>query len=582
MRSSPLSRPPTPDRTDHRIRGRLRSLADAARRRSRSWIPDGAPALLFPERRTMASPARQLTPLPRTVPSPPPAAVVALTRLGFGPKPGAVAAFDALGATDAERLEAYLEQQLDPPSIDDTAADARLAASGFETLEKSLAELWQEHTLAEEWEVHMQPFWETQLATFVRAIHSERQLLEVMVDFWHNHFNVFAAESPFGSVWVHTDRDAIRAHALGNFRQLVEAVARTPAMLFYLDNAFNNLEDANENYARELIELHTLGADAYLGSLPASEVPLDGDGFPVGYVEEDVIAAARCLTGWTVDTRWVHWQFGETGTFLYWDDWHDHDPKTVLGLALPANQPPMQDGFDLLDRLCQHPATGRHLATKLCRRLLGDFPPQNVVDAAAAVFTANWDAPDQLAQVLRAIVLAPEFLATWGDKVKRPLEIAVSSFRGAGGDLPFELRDGVTQWFYWEYYQTGQPLFSWHPPNGYPDLKAAWNTTSPRVMCWRLANFFVQVWDEDNELHYFDLLGQTPAGVRSAQALVDFWSERILGRPLPTDEEQKLVAFMAQGENPLDDLPLDTDWETQERLRALVALILMTPSFLWR
>lgn len=182
----------------------------------------------------------------KALPAPPSAAVIALTRLAFGPRPGDVEAFDALGASDPERLQVWVDQQLDPGSIDDSAAEARIAQSGFTTLDKSMAELWQDHTLDAEWDIHMQPFWETQLATFLRGIHSRRQLFEVMVDFWHNHFNVFADDFLFGSVWVHTDRDAIREHALGNFRQMVEAVTRTPAMLFYLDNAFNNLEDANE------------------------------------------------------------------------------------------------------------------------------------------------------------------------------------------------------------------------------------------------------------------------------------------------------------------------------------------------
>jgi uncharacterized protein (DUF1800 family) len=518
----------------------------------------------------------------KMVPTPPSAAVIALTRAAFGPSPADLAAFEALGASDSERLTAWVDQQLDPASIDDSAAEARLAQSGFQTLGKSVEQLWTQHALADDWEIHMQPFWETRLATWIRAIHSRRQLHEVMVDFWHNHFNVYADDSPYGSVWVHTDRDAIRANALGNFRTMLEAVARTPAMLFYLDNAYNNLFDANENYARELMELHTLGSAVYLGSVPAAQVPTDAEGFPVGYTEEDVIAAARCLTGWTLDSDWVHWEFGNTGAFFYYDEWHDHDPKTILGLSLPANQGPMQDGFDFFDRLAQHPATGRHIALKLCRRLLGDFPPQNVVDAAAAVFTAQWQAPDQIAQTVRTILLAPEFLTTWGDKVKRPLEIAMGAFRGVGADIPFQLADGISDWFTWVYYQTGQPLFGWHPPNGYPDIKAAWNTTSPRVMCWRLANFFVQIHDEDTDQYHFDLLGITPPGVRSPQALVDFWSQRILGRPLPAAEEQSLVDFMAQGANPLTDLDLDNDWEIQERLRALVALVLMSPSFLWR
>ena len=518
----------------------------------------------------------------KSVPSPPSAAVIALTRLGFGPRPGDVEAFNALGATDAERLAAYLDEQLDPDSIDDSAAEARIAQSGFTTLEKPLDQLWLDHVVnTDDWEVVMQPFWETELATFLRGIHSRKQLLEVIADFWHNHFNVYAYDYPHGSVWPHTDRDAIRAHALGNFRQLLEAVAKTPAMLWYLDNAYNSFEDANENYARELMELHTLGAEAYLGSIPQGVVPLDGDGRPIGFVEEDVVAAARCLTGWTVSDRSWDPDIGNTGLFLYYDPWHDHDAKTVLGADLPANQAPMQDGWDLFDLLAEHPATARHIATKLCRRLLGDGAPASVIDAATATFADQVSAPDQLAQVVRTIVLSSEFSSTWGDKVKRPLEIAISAFRGAGGDLPFVLRNEATDYFLYAYYITGQPLFSWHPPNGYPDVKVAWNTTSPRVMCWRLANTLMMLYD-DNDNFYFDVLGQTPAGVRSAQDLVSFWTERVLGQPAAAVDEAELVDFMAQGHNPTFDLPLDTDEDTQDRLRALVALIFMSPSFLWR
>ena len=136
---------------------------------------------------------------------------------------------------------------------------------------------------------------------------------------------------------------------------------------------------------------------------------------------------------------------------------------------------------------------------------------------------------------------------------------------------------GLTGWFTWVYYQTGQPLFGWHPPNGYPDSKFAWNTTSPRVMTWRIANMLVTIWDEDADDYYFDLVGRTPAGVLSAQAIVDFWSVEILGRALPAAEEGPLVSFMAQGADPDADLPLGSNWETDERLRSLVALLLMWP-----
>jgi uncharacterized protein (DUF1800 family) len=516
------------------------------------------------------------------VPDPPPAAVIALTRLGFGPRPGDVADFDALGATDPQRLEAWLDQQLDPPSIDDSAADARLAASGFQTLDKSLVDLWADHVVPPDlpWEERQRPAYEVALATMVRAVHSRRQLFEVLVGFWHDHFNVYAWDYPAIAIWPSTDRDAIRAHALGNFRDMIEAVAKTPTMLFYLDNYLNSEEDANENYARELLELHAMGADAYLGSLAQGDVPLDPQGRPIGWVEDDVVAVARCFTGWTVDLEWFPLG-GNTGTFLYWDPWHDHDPKHVLGVDLPANQPPLQDGYDLLDLVAQHPATGRFVAGKLARRLLGDSPPESVVEAAAAVFTAEHAAPDQLAQVVRTIVLAPEFLATWGDKVKRPFDIAMSALRGAGGDLPFEYQEDSTQWFLWQLYTTGHFPFGWHPPDGYPDVKSAWNTTSPRVMSWRLANFLATARDAA-DVPFADILGQTPPDVRSAYGLVAFWGERVLGRPLPPDEHDQLVLYMAQGHNPHFDLPLDSDESTRERLRALVALILMSPSFLWR
>ncbi|MCG8460392.1 MAG: DUF1800 domain-containing protein, partial [Holophagales bacterium] len=411
------------------------------------------------------------------------------------------------------------------------------------------------------------------------------QLYELLVGFWHDHFNVFADDTPFGPMWMHTDRDAIRPHALGNFRQMLEAVAKTPAMLFYLDNVFNSFEDANENYARELLELHTLGSEHYFGSMDPADVPTGAGGQPLGYTESDVVEAARCLSGWTVETGWVHWEFAETGEFHYYAPWHDHGSKQVVGLALPAGQGPMQDGLDLFDHLASHPGTAAHIAGKLCRKLIGDTPPQEVIDAAAATFLANVSAPDQIAQTARTILLHPSFLGTWGDKVKRPFEISVSMFRGAGLDLAFtveDMLDGITGWFHWEYWQTGQPLFAWSTPDGYPDTKIAWNTTSPRVMTWRLANMLFSIWDDAADYYYFDLRSMTPAGVRSARELVGYWGGRILGRPLPAAEEQILIAFMAQAEDPDADLPIGTDWETADRLRAMVALIFMSPSFLWK
>ena len=163
---------------------------------------------------------------------PPALAVLALTRLGFGPTAGELAAFNALGGTDLQRLTAWVDLQLAPAALPDTACDARLATSGFSTLDKTLTQLFLDHHVADpSWEERIRPATETELATWIRAVYSKRQLYEVLADFWHNHFNVYAWEFIEAPVWVHYDRDVIRGHALGNFRQMLEAVAKSPAML---------------------------------------------------------------------------------------------------------------------------------------------------------------------------------------------------------------------------------------------------------------------------------------------------------------------------------------------------------------
>jgi len=409
--------------------------------------------------------------------------------------------------------------------------------------------------------------------TFLRAVHSKRQLVEVLADFWHNHFNVYGYEYWIGPLWTYWDRDVIRAHQLGNFREMLEAVAAGPCMLYYLDNYTSSSAGPNENWARELIELHTLGAENYLGVMRQVDVPLDGLGRPVGYVDDDVFEATRSFTGWTFDF--------DTGLFSYRADWHDHFQKTVLGEYMPPNQAQLADGRDVLDAVAFHPGTARHIAGKLCRRFISDDPPQNVVDAAAAVFESAQNDSDQLAQVVRSILLSDEFLTTWGEKIKRPFEVVVSAMRSAGAEFSFALDEGETDSLLWLYDQAGQPLFSWRAPDGYSDVKEDWQSTTPRVHLWRVCNWLVDVEDAlDN--HLMDVVAQTPAGVRSANELADHWINRILGRPLPAVDRLEIVDFMAQGFNPSLDLPIDSDSNTQERLRAMVGLIFMTPSFLWR
>jgi uncharacterized protein (DUF1800 family) len=404
-------------------------------------------------------------------------------------------------------------------------------------------------------------------------VHSKRQLVEVLADFWHNHFNVYGYDYYCGPLWVHYDRDVIRANQLGNFRTMLGAVAKSPCMLYYLDNYTSSNAGPNENWSRELFELHTVGAEHYLGVKRQVEVPVDGDGVPVGYVDDDVFEATRCFTGWSFDF--------DTGLFEYRSEWHDHFQKIVLGAYQPPNQAALQDGEEVLDAVAFHPGTAHHIARKLCQRFISDDPPANVVDDAAAVFIAARDDADQLKQVMRTILLAPEFLTTWGEKVKRPFEVAVGAMRAADAQFSFALDEDEFDSMLWRYDQAGQPLFSWRAPNGYSDVKDDWQSTTPRVHLWRLCNWLVDVEDGGGS-HLVDIVGQTPPSIRSGNALADFWINRILHREMPAADRQELVDFMAQGYNPDLDLPVSTDSGTRERLRAMVGLIFMSPSFLWR
>ena len=506
------------------------------------------------------------------VESPPSPEVIALNRMGFGPRPGDLEALLALGATSEARIGAYVEQQLNPLALDDSECDARLAALNLTTLSKSLAQLWQDHLRKEgiEWSERIRPADETYTATFVRALYSKRQLVEVLADFWHNHFNVYGFDYWSAPVWVHYDRDVIRGNLLGNFRTMLEAVATSPAMLYYLDNVSNTSGGPNENFARELFELHSMGAMNYLGVVSnLATVPKDTEGRPIGYHDEDVYGATRSFTGWRIDQA--------SGAFWFDTNQHDKYSKTILGVQLPSFLG-VDDGKTVLDLLAGHPGTARFIATKLCRRLIGDNPPAAVVEAAAAVFYAQRNAPDQLQQVVRTILLAPEFRTTWGQKIKRPFEYVISLLRAANAD--FAPGDS----FFWMYERMGQPLFQWQPPNGFPDLKEDWSSTMPMLQRWRMCNWLIDGWryggsGPDRDLLRIQLAPQMPSGIATPAAIVDFWAQRILGRSLPAAERDPIVQFMAYGRNPAYDLPAE---DIAERLRFMVGLIFMAPSFQWR
>ncbi|MGE3309519.1 MAG: DUF1800 domain-containing protein [Limisphaerales bacterium] len=517
------------------------------------------------------------TPASASPPELPPLGVIALSRAGFGPRPGALESFEALGATDEARLEAYVEQQLHPESINDSDVEARLVAAGLTTLSKTREQLWQDHHFAagNDYGLRYQPIYETQRAAFIRAVYSRRQLNEVLADFWHNHFNIYAPNYWIGPLWVHYDRDIIRPNMLGNFRVFLEAVAKSFPMLHYLDLFVNTVVGPNENFARELFELHTLGAENYLGVRDPEEVPVDSEGRPIAYVDSDVYEATRALTGWTVDF--------ELAEFKYSGPDHDRFRKYVLGKALKQDQASLKDGHDVLDLVASHPGTARHISRKLARRLIADNPPARVVEEAAAVFLANAEEPDQLLRVTRAILLSPEFRTTWGQKVKRPFHFAVGILRSLDAQLSFAPGDEPSDYFVWLANQAGHPPFHWLTPDGFPDVAEKWLGTNAIVGGWRTVNWLVNLknwWSGKYIL--FDPIAVIPSDVRSPVEIVDFWIHRLLGRPLPEAARLEAIDFMARGRDPEMKLPGFSEDIVRERIHGLLGLILMAPENMMR
>ena len=526
----------------------------------------------------------------------------ALERFSYGATSASLEEFAQLGASDATRLAAWVDWQLAPASIHDADCQALIHSAGYQTLDKPLAQLWADHVRGpmSGGSQRYLPVAEAAAARVVRAHCSRRQLYEMLVEFWHDHFNVYGWAFSIAPVFMHYDRDVIRPHALGNFRQMIEQVATSTAMLYYLDNRSSRGADFNENYARELLELHTMGAEAYYPTNNPFEVPTDPDGRPVGYSDNDVYEAARSFTGWTV--RNGNWRFGgdpafDTGEFVYVDSWHDKASKLFLRQFLVANGPAMADGRLVLDYLSHHPATARHVCAKLVRRFVADDPPPGLVESAAAVFLAHWESPDQIARVIRHILLAPEALDAHSGKIRRPWEMAMAALRKTGAravPLPF------SGWQPWDQFrnrldQTGHGAFRWQPPDGYPDTAARWTSVSALGQTWRLMSVLPELHANDQPvLPIVEPTRQAfpdPAA-RTAGALVDWWLQRLFGSAVLPTRRQQLIDFLRQNAALDEGLDLDSglphgSWAGHDlkrhyvpaRLRATVALMFTLPEF---
>ena len=383
-----------------------------------------------------------------------------LNRLGFGPRPGEI---DQVASTGVLR---YIATQLDPAALAIPAAlQARLDA--IDTINRPAGAVLADYVAANKQArdetdaskaqrraVIERIGRETAEARVLRALESPRQLEESMVDFWFNHFNVFNGKGNDQALVASYERDAIRPNAMGNFRDLLGATAQHPAMLYYLDNAQSSAAGVNENFARELMELHTLGVDA-------------------GYSQKDVTELARMLTGWTFDQRRL---VADNETFRFDQRRHDTGAKTWLGREVaPAGQ---AEGEAALDVLASHPATARHVSYQLAQYFVQDAPPPALV----ARMARSWqDSRGDIRTVLRTMFYSPEFMApaAMHAKFKTPYRYVLSAARAAAPpfvNVPQLL--GTMR-------QMGMPLYGCQTPDGYQNTEAAW--LNPDALSRRIA-----------------------------------------------------------------------------------------------
>jgi len=463
-----------------------------------------------------------------------------LQRISYGPRPDEVARARQIG------IEAYLEEQLNPEWIDDAAADGRLQNLPILNMDR--------HTLHRLTNGEYRTYRALVEGMLTRAVYSQRQLLERMVEFWADHFNI-SGDAYTQDMMIVYQREAIRANALGSFRDLLVATAKSPAMLYYLDNYINVAGAPNENYAREIMELHTLGVDG-------------------GYTEMDVKEVARAFTGWTVHNG--------TRTGFYFDrSSHDTEPKQVLGHSLPGGRG-IEDGLHVLNILTEHPATARFVCTKLCVRFVSDTPPASLVDRLTAVFQQSHG---DIKTVLRALFLADEFFSSAGQKFKRPLDFFIGALRATGTE--------IKDWWRLEQmvYELGQPPYGWSPPNGYPDVAGAWLNTGGLLARWNIAmalthgayeDFYGDSYSLSANLH--ERIGQ-PTTVGD---LVDAVAEQIFGAPLAGPARADFVAYVTDDAGD-DGTALTDPAETAvtphtlaRKLASLYGLMLASPAFQWR
>jgi uncharacterized protein (DUF1800 family) len=375
------------------------------------------------------SPARDAARLPDKVD---PADIRLANRLGFGPAGEDLVQIRELGQ------EAYVEKSLKADQPEEFMLNyqlRRLDAPAYDAYD--LRDMPEDQVLTQ-----------LQTGTILRSVYGANQLRERLVDFWSNHFNIYGRKGLAAYRLAKDGREVVRANALGNFGDMLLASAQSPAMLMYLDNHFNSKAVPNENYAREIMELHTMGVDG-------------------GYTQRDVMEVARCLTGWCLETRrpWEAKKWTHRGTFRFDEEAHDDGEKTVLGHRIPAGGG-QNDGKRVIEILISHPSTARHVCRKLCRTFIGT-PDAKVRPEAERAFL---DSKGDVRATLRPILMSKEILE--GPPIlRRPFDFLVAAVRATGAqtDGSAGIQAHLTA--------MGQPLNQWLMPDGYTEEATAWTGT---------------------------------------------------------------------------------------------------------
>jgi uncharacterized protein (DUF1800 family) len=468
-------------------------------------------------------------------------------RATFGATPDVVSRIRALG------IAGWIDEQLGA-----SLPDAESMLAGYQTLGGTNAENDLVRQSDEE-----RLFAELDHATLLRAVHSPRQLYEVMCQFWSNHLNIWRRSSWMTHLKTMDDRTVVRAHALGRYADMLLTSARSPAMLVYLDNYRSKASSAggvNENYGRELLELHTLGI---IGGRHV-------------YTEADVRGTAKVMSGWTID-----WTAGPAKySFRFEPAFHSREAVSLLGGAWsrPARSYGQgeADGVSLLNFLARHPSTARYLCWKLVRHFVADDPPMALVDRLATVYLANDTA---IAPVLRSLFLSPEFAASAGQKVKRPNEWLFSALRATRATIHTSPTGHASARLRSTTQALGQPLHERRSPDGYPDRAVDWVSAEGLLKRWehgaRLARNLLTDANAAEKV-VVDLAGLLPSPLpATCRDLVVALADQVFQYPLGAADAERIVQSL--GVDPA--APATTLTGTATHLQATVGLLLAHPSF---